>query len=116
MTEFIYKPYMRVYVRDIVNLSLDDFIAMIASLESVNAYWIDGVMFVSFAMAESEELAKKEIQDEMYIDRILFTRSQKYSKTARSSNNLEIGVINVEKSAIYRDMIHWLKTQDAWTA
>lgn len=114
MTEFVYKPYKRIYVRDVVSLGLDDFIGMMASMESINAYWSDGVMFASFAMTESEELAKKEMQDEMYLDRIMFTRYNEYSKTAKSSTNLEIGILNVQKSPIYKKMVAWLKTQDAW--
>ena len=59
MTEIIYKPYDKIYVRDIMKLSLDDFIGN-SSLEAVNAYWINGTLFASFAMTESEELTKKD--------------------------------------------------------
>ena len=45
-----------------VKLNLDDLIGMMSSLESANAYWVDGVLFASFAMTESEELAKKEMK------------------------------------------------------
>ena len=60
MTEFVHKPYDKIYVRDMIKLSLDDLIGMMSSLEAANAYWVDGVLFASFAMTESEELAKKE--------------------------------------------------------
>ena len=59
MTDFTHKPYEKIFVRDLIKLSLDDLIGMMSSLESANAYWIDGVLFASFAMTESEELAKK---------------------------------------------------------
>lgn len=59
MTEFIHEPYKTVYVRDLIKLSLDDLLSMMASLESGNAYWVDGVLFACFAMTDSEELAKK---------------------------------------------------------
>ena len=61
MTEFVHKPYDKIYVRDMIKLSLDDLIGMMSSLEAANAYWVDGVLFASFAMTESEELAKKEM-------------------------------------------------------
>ncbi len=114
MTEFVYRPYKRVYVRDVIRLNLDDFIGMMTSMESMNAYWADGVMFASFAMTESEELAKKEMQDEMYLDRIMFTKYDNYSKTAKSANNLEIGILNVQNSPIYRQLVAWLRSQTAW--
>ena len=63
MTEFVHKPYDKIYVRDMIKLSLDDLIGMMSSLEAANAYWVDGVLFASFAMTESEELAKKEMQN-----------------------------------------------------
>ena len=50
MTEFIHKPYDKIYVRDMIKLSLDDLIGMMSSLEAANAYWVDGVLFASFAM------------------------------------------------------------------
>jgi len=114
MTEFTHKPYEKIYVRDMIKLSLDDLIGMMSSLESANAYWVDGVLFASFAMTESEELAKKEMQNEMYLDKIIFAKYENYSKTAKSSTNLEIGILNMQKSSLYKDMIAWLKTQSIW--
>ncbi len=114
MTEFIHKPYERIFVRDMIKLSLDDLIVMMSSLEAANAYWVDQVLFVSFAMSESEELAKKEMQNEMYLDKIIFAKYEKYTKTVKSSTNLEIGVLNMQKSKLYVDLIAWLKTQSVW--
>ncbi len=115
MTEFFHKPYDKIYIRDIIKLSLDDMIGMMASLESANAYWVDGVLFASFAMTESEELAKKEMHDEMFLDKIIFTIYENYTRTAKSSTNLEIGVLNMQKSNMYKGLIAWLKTQPVWS-
>ena len=114
VTEFIHKPYDKIYVRDMIKLSLDDLISMMSSLEAANAYWVDGVLFASFAMTESEELAKKEMQNEMFLDKIIFAIYQDYTKTVKSSTNLEIGVLNMQKSRLYKDLIGWLKTQPIW--
>ncbi len=114
MIEFIHKPYERIFVRDMIKLSLDDLIVMMSSLEAANAYWVDQVLFASFAMTESEELAKKEMQNEMYLDKIIFAKYEKYTKTVKSSTNLEIGVLNMQKSKLYVDLIAWLKTQPVW--
>ena len=114
MTEFINKPYERIFVRDIIKLSLDDLIVMMSSLEAANAYWVDQVLFASFAMSESEELAKKEMKNEMYLDKIIFAKNEKYTKTVKSSTNLEIGVLNMQRSKLYKDLIAWLKTQPIW--
>ena len=114
MTEFTHKPYDKIYVRDMIKLSLDDLIGMMSSLEAANAYWVDGVLFASFAMTESEELAKKEMQNEMFLDKIIFAVHDNYAKTIKSSTNLEIGVLNMSKSTLYRDLIQWLKTQSIW--
>lgn len=114
MIEFIHNPYEKIYVRDIIKLTLDDLIGMMSSLESANAYWANGVLFASFAMTESEELAKKEMQNEMYLDKIIFAKYETYTKTVKSSTNLEIGVLNMEKSNLYRDLVNWLKNQSIW--
>lgn len=114
MTEFVHKPYEKIYVRDMIKLNLDDLIGMMSSLEAANAYWVDGVLFASFAMTESEELAKKEMQNEMFLDKIIFAVYENYTKTVKSSTNLEIGVLNMQKSKLYQDLIAWLKTQPIW--
>jgi hypothetical protein len=114
MTEFIHEPYKTVYVRDIVKLSLDDIINMMSTLESGNGYWVDGVLFASFAMTDSEELAKKEIQGITYVDKIIFAKYENHTRTVKSSTNLEIGILNVEKSRLYKDLIAWLKEQPIW--
>ncbi|MGY5140767.1 MAG: hypothetical protein ACW9W9_05095 [Candidatus Nitrosopumilus sp. Bin_571-38] len=114
MTEFVHRPYEKIYVRDMIKLSLDDLIGMMSSLEAASAYWIDGVLFASFAMTESEELAKKEMQNEMFLDKIIFAVYEKYTKTVKSSTNLEIGVLNMQKSKLYQDLIAWLKIQPIW--
>ena len=114
MSEFVHRPYEKIYVRDMIKLSLDDLIGMMSSLEAASAYWIDGVLFASFAMTESEELAKKEMQNEMFLDKIIFAVYEKYTKTVKSSTNLEIGVLNMQKSKLYQDLIAWLKIQPIW--
>ena len=114
MTEFEHKPYDKIYVRDMIKLSLDDLIGMMSSLEAVNAYWVDGVLFASFAMTESEELAKKEMNNEMFLDKVIFAVYENYTKTVKSTTNLEIGVLNMQKSSLYTDLIKWLKTQSIW--
>ena len=114
MTEFTHKPYEKIFVRDMIKLDLDDLIGMMSSLESANAYWVNGVLFASFAMTESEELAKKEMQNEMYLDKIIFAKYENYSKTVKSTTNLEIGVLNMSKSKLYQDLITWLKSQPIW--
>ncbi len=114
MTEFIYKPYNTVYVRDMIKMSLDDLLSMMSTIESGIAYWVDGVIFASFAMTDSEELAKKEIQGETYLDKIVFARYEKYTKTAKLSTNIEINILNVQKSSLYRNLVAWLKTQPIW--
>lgn len=114
MTEFIHKPYKTVYVRDMIKMSLDDLLSMMSTLESGIAYWVDGVIFASFAMTDSEELAKKEIQGETYLDKIVFAKYGKYTKTAKLSTNIEINILNVQKSHLYRNLVAWLKTQPIW--
>jgi hypothetical protein len=114
MTDFIHESYNTVYIRDIIKLSLDDIINMMSTLESGNGYWVDGVLFASFSMTDSEELAKKEIQGITYLDKIIFAKYENYTKTVKSSTNLEIGILNVGKSRLYRDLIAWLKEQPIW--
>ncbi len=114
MIEFVHKPYDKIYIRDMIKLNLDDLIGMMSSLDAANAYWVDGVLFASFAMTESEELAKKEMQNEMFLDKIVFAIHDDYTKTVKSSTNLEIGVLNMQKSKLYKDLIAWLKTQAIW--
>lgn len=114
MTKFVHKPYSTIYVRDMIKLSLDDLLNMMSTLEAGIAYWADGVVFASFAMTDSEELAKKEIEGETYLDKIVFAKYDKYTKTAKLSTNIEINILNVQKSHLYRDLVAWLKTQPIW--
>lgn len=114
MTDFIHEPYKAVHIRDLIKMSLDDLISMISTLESANAYWAEGVLFVSFAISESDELGKKEIEGDVYLDKLVFAKYDRHTKTARSSTNVEINVLNVQKSNLYRDLILWLKKQPAW--
>ena len=37
----------------------------------------------AFAMTDSEELAKKEIEGETYLDKIIFAKYDNYTKTAK---------------------------------
>lgn len=114
MTEFVHEPYKTVHVRDVVRLSLDDLISMISPLEPVNAYWCDGVLFAVFAVSESDELAKKEISGETYVDRIVFAKHPEFTRTVKSSTNLEIGVVNVGASGAYQAMVSWLRGHPSW--
>jgi hypothetical protein len=114
MTDFVYEPYKKIHVHDLIKMSLDDLVSMISTLESANAYWADGVLFVSFSISESDELGKKEIEGETYLDRVVFCKYDRYTKTAKSSTNVEINVINVQTSPLYGDLVGWLKKQAVW--
>lgn len=114
MTDFIHEPYKAIYVRDLIRMDLDDLINTISTLESANAYWVGGVLFVSFSISESDELGKKEIGGETYLDKIMFTRYDKYTKTARSSTNVVINIVNVQRSRLYQELVSWLKKQPEW--
>ncbi|MEM2160860.1 MAG: hypothetical protein QXN55_07905 [Candidatus Nitrosotenuis sp.] len=114
MTDFSYEPYKIIHVRDLIKMNLDDLISMISSLESANAYWSDGVLFVSFSISESDELGKKEMEGETYLDRVIFCKYDRYTKTAKSSTNVEVNVVNVQTSRLYHDLIVWLKKQPIW--
>jgi hypothetical protein len=50
----------------------------------------------------------------MFLDKIIFAVYEKYTKTVKSSTNLEIGVLNMQKSKLYQDLIVWLKIQPIW--
>ena len=54
------------------------------------------------------------MQNEMFLDKIIFAVYENYTKTVKSSTNLEIGVLNMQKSKLYKDLIAWLKTQAIW--
>ena len=114
MTDFIYEPYKAVHIRDLIKLSLDDLIGMVSVLESASAYWADGVLFVSFTITDSDELGKKEIEGQTYLDKVMFCKYDRYTKTAKSSTNVEVNVLNVQKSRLYHDFIAWLKKQPVW--
>ncbi len=55
------------------------------------------------------------MNNEMFLDKVVFAICENYSKTVKSSTNLEIGVLNMQKSSLYTDLIKWLKTQSIWT-
>ena len=46
--------------------------------------------------------------------RRFFAVYENYTKTVKSSTNLEIGVLNMQKSKLYQDLIKWLKQQPIW--
>lgn len=114
MTDFIYEEYDEIHIRDIINADLDDFIAMMSYTEAGLAYWADGVLFACFAMTDSDTLAKKEIAGVTYIDKVIFAKYPKFTRTVKSAANFEIPAVNVSRSRLYSKLISWLKTHPAW--
>ena len=106
--------YHLIHIRDIIKVDLDDFIIMMSATESNIAYWADGVLFACFSMTESEELAKKEIAGETYIERVVFSKNKLFSRTIKSATNFELPVVNVQKSVLYGSLIKWIKNQQIW--
>jgi len=47
-------------------------------------------------------------------ENFVFARYEKYTKTAKLSTNIEINILNVQKSSLYRNLVAWLKTQPIW--
>lgn len=114
MTNFVYKPYDTIIIRNMIKLNTDDLLNMVYALDIEDVYWVDGVLFVSFETTISEELAKKEIEGQTYLEKVIFAKQSQYTKTIKSSSNIEINVFNVRNSKLYRDLIAWIKTQPIW--
>ena len=114
MTDFIHEEYSTMYIRDILKVDQDDLITMMSSTESGLAYWADGVLFACFAMSESEEVAKRELAGTIYMEKVVFAKYEKFSKTIKSTTNFEIPVVNVQNSGMYKKLIEWIKCQPIW--
>ena len=114
LTQFIHEGYQKVYVRDIIRVDLDDFIAMMSSTESGIAYWADEVLFACYVITESNALAQKEISGITYLDKVVFTKYASFSRTIKSATNFEIPVVNVRRSGLYSELVKWLKGLPVW--
>ena len=114
MTDFVYKEYDTIHVRDIIKVDRDDLIIMMSATESSMAYWADGVLFACFTMIESDELARKEMAGETYLEKIIFAKHNDFSRTIKSATNFEIPVVNVQGSGMYNKLIKWIKSQPIW--
>lgn len=114
MTEFVHDEYDKVHVRDVMRTDLDDFIAMMSYTEAGLAYWADGVLFACFAMTDSEALAQKEMAGTTYIEKVVFAKHPKFTRTVKSAANFEIPAVNVGRSKLYAGLISWLKDHPTW--
>lgn len=110
------KQYNSVIVRDIIKVDVDDFIAIMANADVGLAYWNNGVLFSYFLMPESEQLAVEESRGVSYLEKIVFAKYPKYTKTVKSTMNYEMPVVSIQGSTVHNEMITWLKTTPAWDA
>lgn len=101
-------------IRDIIRVDVDDLIIMMSSTESNLAYWADGVLFACFSMTESESLATLELEGITYIEKVIFAKYPKFTRTIKSTTNFEILAVNIQSSELYSDLINWLKSQPIW--
>lgn len=114
LVDFVHQEYKTVYIRDVIPMDLDDLITMMSGDGAGLAYWADGVLFVAFSTDASESMARKEIEGITYLDRLIFTKHPRFSRTVKSTTNFEIPVVNVQNSNFFGKLIRWIKSQPFW--
>ena len=115
MVEFILEPWKKIVIHEIVRYDIQ----MLVNLQGLGVQagqlgrpinWVNGIAFIQHTMPLRDEAIKEQIQGRLHWLLLRFAFMPKYQRAfVIKDGHVTVPVIDVSKSALFREMSEWLK-------
>jgi len=115
MTNFVQRPVTEVFVGDLIQESLENFLHTCKISMIPNAIWVDGVIiFLSISFTSDKNIERYFEGKRMY-DSVVFVKYPKYTKTVKfNGGNFEFPLRNYKNHTRFKEFAKWIKSQPEW--
>lgn len=114
MVEFVYQPWEKIIIHEIIEYKNKDFAAQIhgkiqKDSPTVPIMWSNGIMFVATAFPQTEDVIQDQLKGIIHWPTLHFARMPKYRQTIDVTRTIKASLIDVSDHKIFGPMSKWLK-------
>ena len=115
MTNFVQHPVTEVFVGDLIQESLENFLYTCKISMIPNAIWVDGVIIVLSPSFTSDNNIERFFEGKRMYDSVVFVKYPQYTKTVKhNGDNFEFPLRNYENYTRFKEFVKWIKLQPEW--
>ena len=112
-----YEPFKEVVIKEYVRFErIADLIYIFAQLRAggapVSLSWANGIVFIHSAMiSETDQVIEDFLNGKVYWANVSFAEMPDYKPIFETKEKLQVPVVNLSSSEIFRQVAEWLKKQ-----
>ena len=115
MINIIHRPVNEIFVGDLIQESLENFLYTCKISMIPNAIWVDGVIIVLSPSFTSDNNIERFFEGKRMYDSVVFVKYPQYTKTVKhNGDNFEFPLRNYENYTRFKEFVKWIKLQPEW--
>ena len=115
MTEFKIKPVKEVFITDLIQDELENFLYICRISDIPSAIWVEGmIIFLVTALCIGKNV-ERQFEGSRIYEKVIFVKYPKYTKSVKwNGGNYELQLRNYQNYPRFTALAKWIKSQPAW--
>ena len=115
MTEFKIKPVKEVFITDLIQDELENFLYICRISDIPSAIWVEGmIIFLVTALCIGKNV-ERQFEGSRIYEKVIFVKYPKYTQTVKwNGGNYELPLRNYMNYPRFRELAKWIKSQPVW--
>jgi len=115
MTIFTRMPIKEVFINDLVQEDMEDFLYTCRVTNVSSAIWVDGIIMIFHGPMPSDKNSERYFEGYRMYEKVSFVKHTKYSKTVKwNGGTYELALKNYKNNPRFVELAEWIKTQPVW--
>jgi hypothetical protein len=116
MIEFKRKSVKEVFVSELIQDDIENFLYTCRISNISNAIWTNGIIILIFPAHATEKIVERQFDGCRIYDQVVFVKYPKYAKTVKWNGGIfELALRNYTNHSRFREFAKWIKLQPEWS-
>jgi hypothetical protein len=117
LVEFVYEPWKRIVIHEIVKYSFDTLVhlqclGVQSGQLSPPLFWADGLAFKHVSMPPTEDVIKAQIKGKIHWSQLAFAFLPEYKQgVTLPQGNVTVPILDLTNNNLFIDLAAWIKTK-----
>ena len=115
MIDIIHRPVNEIFVGDLIQESLENFLYTCKISMVLSAIWVDGVIILISPSRATDKNVERQFEGKRMYDLVVFVKYPRYTKTVKhNGDNFEFPLRNYKNYTRFKELAKWIKSQPEW--
>ena len=115
MTEFKIKPVEKVFITDLIQDELENFLYICRISNIPSAIWVEGMIILLVPAIQTDKNVERQLEGSRIYEKVVFVKYPKYEQTVKWNGGIyELPLRNYKNLPRFRELAKWIKSQPVW--